>query len=62
MFRTLMALGAGYFIYTKSGRKMAKNICINCVPMLEKELGLEITKPIKELTKDPTEVKNNDKN
>ena len=30
--------------------------------MLEKELGLEIMKPIKELTKDPTEVKNNDKN
>ena len=57
-----MALGAGYFIYTKSGRKIAKNICINCVPMLEKELGLEIMKPIKELTKDPTEVKNNDKN
>ena len=28
----------------------------------EKELGLEIMKPIKELTKDPTEVNNNDKN
>ena len=62
MFKSLVMLGAGWFIYTKSGRKTAKNICINCIPMLEKELGIKIIKPIKELTKDPTEVKNNDKN
>ena len=53
MFRTLLSLGAGYFIYTKSGRKMAKNIAINAMPLIEKELGLEILNPIKELTKDP---------
>ena len=58
MFKSLVMLGAGWFIYTKSGRKTAKNICINCIPMLEKELGIKIIKPIKELTKDPTEVKN----
>ena len=53
MFRTLLSLGMGYFIYTKSGRKMAKNIAINAMPLIEKELGVEILKPIKELTKDP---------
>jgi hypothetical protein len=53
MFRTLLSLGAGYFIYTKSGRQMAKNIAINAMPLIEKELGVEILKPIKELTKDP---------
>ena len=58
MFKSLVMLGAGWFIYTKSGRKTAKNICINCIPMLEKEFGIKIIKPIKELTKDPTEVKN----
>ena len=55
MFRTLLSLGMGYFIYTKSGRKMAKNIAINAVPLIEKELGIEILNPIKELTKDPDE-------
>jgi hypothetical protein len=53
-------LGAGWFIYTKTGRKTAKNICINCLPMLEKELGVKIMQPLKELTKDPTEAKNDD--
>jgi hypothetical protein len=53
MFRTLLSLGAGYFIYTKTGRKIAKNIAVNAMPLLEKELGIEILKPIKELTKDP---------
>ena len=57
MFRTLLSLGMGYFIYTKSGRKMAKNIAINAVPLIEKELGIEILNPIKELTKDPGESK-----
>ena len=57
MFRTLLSLGMGYFIYTKSGRKMAKNIAINAVPLIEKELGIEILNPIKELTKDPDEEK-----
>lgn len=54
MFRTLFSLGLGYFIYTKSGRQMAKNIAINAMPLIEKELGVEILKPIKELTKDPS--------
>ena len=57
MFRTLLSLGAGYFIYTKSGRQMAKNIAINAMPLIEKELGVEILKPIKELTKDPKNKK-----
>lgn len=61
MFRSLVMLGAGWFVYTKTGRKMAMNICRNCVPLLEKELGMQILKPIKELTKDPEkEVKDND--
>lgn len=53
MFRTLLSLGAGYFIYTKTGRKIAKNIAVNAVPLIEKELGIEILNPIKNLTKDP---------
>jgi hypothetical protein len=53
MFRTLLALGAGWFIYTKTGRHTAKNICLNAVPYLEKELGIDIVKPIQELTKEP---------
>lgn len=53
MFRTLLSLGMGYFIYTKSGRKIAKNIAINAMPLIEKELGIEILNPIKALTKDP---------
>lgn len=61
MFRSLVMLGAGWFIYTKTGRKTAKNICINCLPMLEKELGIKIMQPLKELTKDPEkEIKEND--
>ena len=53
MFRTLLSLGAGYFIYTKTGRKIAKNIAVNALPLIEKELGIEILNPIKNLTKDP---------
>lgn len=61
MLRSLVMLGAGWFIYTKTGRKTAMNICRNCVPLIEKELGVKILEPIKELTKDPeTEVKEND--
>lgn len=65
MFRSLVMLGAGWFIYTKTGRKTAKNICLNCVPLIEKELGVKIIDPIKELTKDPVkreEVKNEPQN
>lgn len=62
MFRSLVMLGAGWFIYTKTGRKTAKNICMNCVPIIEKELGVKIIDPIKELTKDPMEVKNEPQN
>jgi len=57
MLKSLAMLGVGWFIYTKTGRKTAKNICINCVPYLEKELGIKIIEPIKELTKDPKEAK-----
>ena len=53
MFRSLVMLGAGWFIYTKTGRETAKNICMNCIPLLEKELGISIIKPIQELTKAP---------
>lgn len=61
MLRSLVMLGAGWFIYTKTGRKTAMNICRNCVPLIEKELGVKILEPIKELTKDPeTEVEEND--
>lgn len=57
MFRSLLMLGAGWFIYTKPGRHMAKNICLNCLPYIEKELGIDIQKPIRELTKEPMEKK-----
>ena len=53
-----MMLGLGWFIYTKTGRKTAKNIAINSVPYIEKELGIKIIEPLKELTKDPDEVQN----
>ena len=58
MFKYLMSLGAGWFIYTKTGRKTAKNIAINCLPLLEKELGIKIKEPLLDLIKDPDEVKN----
>lgn len=54
-------LGAGWFIYTKEGRKIFKNVCLNCVPYVEKELGINIMRPIQELTKDPMEENKNDK-
>jgi hypothetical protein len=60
MFKQLIGLGLGWFIYTKTGRKTAKNICINCVPMLEKELGIKIIEPFKELTKEPKGAKEDD--
>lgn len=52
MFRSLIGLGAGWFVYTKTGRRLAKNICLNLLPYIEKECGVEIIKPIRELTKD----------
>lgn len=56
MFKNLVMLGAGWFIYTKTGRATAKNICLNCIPYIEKECGIKILEPIKELTKEPTNV------
>lgn len=53
-------LGIGWFVYTKTGRKTAVNICKNCMPMIEKELGIKIVEPIKQLTKDPKEKKEDD--
>lgn len=62
MFRSLIMLGAGWFIYTKNGRKTAKNICINCIPLLERELNVKIIEPLKELIKDPNEKVEDDRN
>ena len=62
MFRSLIMLGAGWFIYTKTGRKTAKNICMNCIPLLERELNVKIIEPLKELTKDPNEKVKDDRN
>lgn len=53
MLRSLVALGMGWFVYTKTGRKTAKNICLNLIPYAEKELGIKIIEPLKELTKEP---------
>ena len=61
MFRSLIMLGAGWFIYTKTGRKTAKNICMNCIPLLERELNVKIIEPLKELTKDPNEKVEDDR-
>lgn len=57
MFRSLLALGAGWFLYTKKGREMAKNICLNCIPYVEKELGIKIKEPIEALIKTPAGTK-----
>ena len=56
MYRTVVGLLAGWFLYTKTGRHTAKNIYRNALPMLEKELGVSIIKPIKELIKDKKDV------
>ena len=61
MLRSLIMLGAGWFIYTKTGRKTAKNICMNCIPLLERELNVKIIEPLKELTKDPNEKVEDDR-
>ncbi len=55
MFRTILGVCAGWFVYTKTGRKTFCNICRNAMPYIEKELGVKIIEPIKELTKDPKE-------
>ena len=61
MLRSLIMLGAGWFIYTKTGRKTAKNICMNCIPLLERELNVKIIEPLKELTKDPNKKVEDDR-
>ena len=61
MFKNLVMLGAGWFIYTKTGRKTAKNICMNCIPLFERELNVKIIEPLKELTKDPNEKVEDDR-
>ena len=61
MFRSLIMLCAGWFIYTKTGRKTAKNICMNSIPLLERELNVKIIEPLKELTKDPNEKVEDDR-
>lgn len=60
MFRTLTGIGLGWFLFTKTGRKVGKNICMNCIPYVEKELGIKILEPIKELTKEPENAKQTD--
>jgi hypothetical protein len=52
MFRSLIALGAGWFIYTKTGRHTAKNIFLNSIPYIEKEIGIKIMEPLRKLTKE----------
>lgn len=52
MFRSLVALGAGWFIYTKTGRHLAKKMFLNSIPYLEKETGIKILEPIRQLTKE----------
>ena len=61
MFKNLIMLGAGWFIYTKTGRKTAKNICMNCIPLLERELNVKIIEPLKELIKDPNKKVEDDR-
>lgn len=51
----ILTFGAGWLIYTKAGRRTVKNVCSNALPLLEKELKINIIKPLKELTKDPKE-------
>lgn len=52
MFKNLIMLGAGWFIYTKPGRKVAKNVALNLIPYIEKEYGIQIKKPLQELMKE----------
>lgn len=51
----VLIFGAGWLIYTKAGRRTAKNVCLNALPLLEKELKINIIKPLKELTQEPKE-------
>lgn len=51
----VLIFGAGWLIYTEAGRKTAKNVCLNALPLLEKEFKISIIKPLKELTKEPKE-------
>jgi hypothetical protein len=62
MLRYLTALGLGWFLYTETGRKTAMNIGRNSLPLIEKELGIKIVEPLRELTKEPErkEKKKND--
>ena len=52
MFRSLVALGAGWFIYTKTGRHLAKKVVLSSIPYIEKECGFKILEPIKQLIKE----------
>lgn len=49
MFKNLLLIGAGWFIYTREGRRIAKNVGKNLVPLAEKELGISIAEPIRQL-------------
>lgn len=52
MFRSLVALGAGWFVYTQTGRHLAKKIILNSIPYFEKETGIKILEPLRQLTKE----------
>ena len=62
MLRYLAVFGLGWFLGTDMGKKVAVNVGKNCVPLIEKELGLNIVKPLQELIKEPEhkEKKKND--
>jgi hypothetical protein len=52
MLKTLLGFGLGWCVCTPTGRKISKNVILNSMPLIEKELGLKIIEPFKELTKD----------
>ena len=55
MLKNLLLLGAGWFIYTREGRKVATTVGKNLLPMAEKELGISIVEPIKKLFQESKE-------
>ena len=48
MFRYLLSLGLGYFVFTENGRKMAKEFLEKASPLAEEYIANPIIKTIKE--------------
>lgn len=55
MLKNLLLIGAGWFIYTREGRKVATTVGKNLIPLAEKELGISIVEPIKKLFQEKEE-------